>query len=81
MTASQFDTNRMKCRISVTEVRCKGSSGGQKRCKMVLSGGPAPAAEIGSRSCPDFSWTLKPTFFNECFSVFEHLDPENINFE
>ena len=37
--------------FSLTEVRCKGSSGVQKTYKMVLSGGPASAAQNGLRSC------------------------------
>ena len=67
--------------FSLTEVRCKGSSGGQKTCKMVLSGGPAPAGEILVGSGRNFTWAPKTSIFNECYSIFEHLDPGNIKFE
>ena len=62
-------------------VRCKGSSGGQKRCKMLLWGGPATAVENGARKVSANVLWGAGSIFNECFIICQHLGPGTVNFE
>ena len=66
---------------SLTEVRCKGSSGGKKRVRNVLSWGVRAGWDVRVWFSGWFrSGALETQLFNECFSISALFDPRNVDF-